>query len=75
MESKVPPTLLTSGSFKFVVARPLRFVGTNAYWLSTLNTDVDIDNTLGNMASAGIKVVRVWAFNGTSCWMRSNVSP
>ena len=40
------------------------FIGTNAYWLPTLNSDEDIDNTLGNMSAAGIKVVRVWAFNG-----------
>jgi len=53
--------------------RSFRFLGTNAYWLSTLHTDDDIDRTLGSMASAGIKVVRVWAFNGTSSPMRWTV--
>jgi mannan endo-1,4-beta-mannosidase len=41
----------------------IKFVGTNAYWLSTLNTDADIDNTLASIAAIGIKVVRLWAFN------------
>lgn len=41
---------------------PLGFVGTNAYWLHTLD-EQDIDYTLGNISAAGIKVVRTWAFN------------
>ncbi|KDR77603.1 hypothetical protein GALMADRAFT_224892 [Galerina marginata CBS 339.88] len=41
----------------------LQFVGTNAYWLAALNSDEDIDFTLGNMSAKGIKVVRTWAFN------------
>lgn len=64
---------LPSVSFNFLVLRPLRFVGTNAYWLPTLNTDDDIDYTLGNISSAGIKVVRVWAFNGASSSPRSTI--
>ncbi|PPQ71971.1 hypothetical protein CVT24_008188 [Panaeolus cyanescens] len=39
------------------------FVGTNAYWLSALNTEDDIDFTLGNISATGIRVVRTWAFN------------
>ncbi|KAF9052628.1 glycoside hydrolase family 5 protein [Panaeolus papilionaceus] len=39
------------------------FVGTNAYWLSALNSDEDIDFTLGNISATGIRVVRTWAFN------------
>jgi len=35
----------------------LNFVGTNAYWLAALNTEEDIDFTLGNMSAKGIKVV------------------
>jgi len=41
------------------------FIGTNAYWLPTLNSEEDIDFTLGNISARGIKVVRTWAFNGT----------
>jgi mannan endo-1,4-beta-mannosidase len=40
-----------------------KFIGTNAYWLHTLNTDADISHTFANMSAAGIKVVRTWAFN------------
>lgn len=49
---------------RFVKISTLDFVGTNAYWLPALNSDQDIDLTLGNMSAAGIKVVRTWAFNG-----------
>eukprot|EP00753_Platysulcus_tardus_P010955 PLAT3170.1.p1 GENE.PLAT3170.1~~PLAT3170.1.p1 ORF type:complete len:551 (+),score=-122.98 PLAT3170.1:35-1687(+) len=51
----------SNGQFHYN-GQDFRFVGTNAYWLPTLN-DEDIANTLGNMSAAGIKVVRVWAFN------------
>ncbi|KAF5373898.1 hypothetical protein D9758_000572 [Tetrapyrgos nigripes] len=40
-----------------------RWIGTNAYWLPTLNTEQDIIDTLSNMSAAGITVVRTWAFN------------
>lgn len=40
-----------------------KFLGTTAYWLSSLNTDEDIDFTLGNISQAGFNVVRTWAFN------------
>jgi len=43
--------------------QPFKFVGTNAYWLPSLESDDDIQNTLHNIASMGIKVVRTWAFN------------
>jgi mannan endo-1,4-beta-mannosidase len=46
--------------------KKLAFVGTNAYWLSVLNSDEDIDATLGNISSQGITVVRTWGFNGQS---------
>lgn len=41
-----------------------RYIGTNAYWLPALNTNEDIWYTLGNISALGIKVVRLWAFNG-----------
>jgi endo-1,4-beta-mannosidase len=43
-----------------------QFVGSNAYWLSTLNTDKDISDTFQSMSAAGIKVVRTWGFNGAA---------
>ena len=47
-----------------VTCSKFKFVGTNAYWLTALNTDDDVWNTLGNISATGAKVVRVWAFNG-----------
>ncbi|KAG1873230.1 glycoside hydrolase family 5 protein [Suillus subluteus] len=41
----------------------LRFVGTNLYWLPTLESNDDIWNVLKNISDTGIKVVRIWAFN------------
>lgn len=52
------------GSYRFAKISTLDFVGTNAYWLPALNSDQDIDFTLGNISAAGVKVVRTWAFNG-----------
>ncbi|KAF5327780.1 hypothetical protein D9619_004756 [Psilocybe cf. subviscida] len=39
------------------------FIGTNAYWLPTLNSEADIDSVLAKISAAGVKVVRTWAFN------------
>ncbi|KAG1837655.1 glycoside hydrolase superfamily [Suillus subalutaceus] len=41
----------------------LRFVGTNLYWLPTLESNDDIWNVLKNISDTGIKVIRIWAFN------------
>ncbi|KAG2030596.1 glycoside hydrolase superfamily [Suillus americanus] len=41
----------------------LRFVGTNLYWLPTLESNDDIWNVLQNISDTGIKVIRIWAFN------------
>ncbi|KAG1877258.1 glycoside hydrolase family 5 protein [Suillus subluteus] len=41
----------------------LRFVGTNLYWLPTLESNDDIWNVLQNISDTGIKVIRLWAFN------------
>ncbi|EAU88551.2 beta-mannase [Coprinopsis cinerea okayama7 len=55
---------VTTDNGRFVVnGAPINFVGTNAYWLHTLNSEQDIDYTLGNISAAGIKIVRTWAFN------------
>jgi len=41
----------------------LRFVGTNLYWLPTLESNDDIWNALKDVSDTGIKVIRIWAFN------------
>ncbi|KAF9564649.1 glycoside hydrolase family 5 protein [Agrocybe pediades] len=57
-----PFVTVKDGQF-IVNGSTLNFVGTNAYWLAALNSDDDIDFTLGNMSAKGIRVVRTWAFN------------
>ncbi|EJD06057.1 glycoside hydrolase family 5 protein [Fomitiporia mediterranea MF3/22] len=42
---------------------PFSFLGTNAYWLPSLNTEADINRTVANISAHGIKVIRTWAFN------------
>jgi mannan endo-1,4-beta-mannosidase len=42
-----------------------RFYGTNAYWLQ-MSTNDDIDLTFHEIATAGFRVVRTWAFNDVS---------
>ncbi|KIM49126.1 glycoside hydrolase family 5 protein [Hebeloma cylindrosporum] len=59
-----PSKFVTSQNGQFMFnGSTLDFVGTNAYWLPVLNSDEDIDFTLGNLSAAGIKIVRTWAFN------------
>ncbi|KAF9466797.1 glycoside hydrolase superfamily [Collybia nuda] len=60
--SASPFITVQNGEF-FVNGSRFAFVGTNAYWLHTLNTDGDIDKTLADIASTGVKIVRAWAFN------------
>ncbi|KAG1905655.1 glycoside hydrolase family 5 protein [Suillus fuscotomentosus] len=57
------PFVSTSGSGFVVNGSSLKYIGTNVYWLPTLNTNEDIRNTLANISALGIKVVRLWAFN------------
>ncbi|RXW15064.1 hypothetical protein EST38_g10791 [Candolleomyces aberdarensis] len=57
-----PAFVSVEGSDFVVNGAPLKFVGTNAYWLHTLS-ETDLDKTLADIAAADIKVVRTWAFN------------
>jgi mannan endo-1,4-beta-mannosidase len=43
-----------------------RFYGTNAYWIQ-MTTDYDMELTFHDIATAGFKVVRTWAFNDVPC--------
>ncbi|KAF8163296.1 glycoside hydrolase family 5 protein [Crassisporium funariophilum] len=64
IEPSVTPQFVTTQDGQFMFnGSTLPFVGTNAYWLSSLNSDEDVDFTLGNLSAIGIKVVRTWAFN------------
>jgi mannan endo-1,4-beta-mannosidase len=44
---------------------PFNFYGTNAYWVQ-MTTDEDMETTFHDIATAGMQVVRVWAFNDVS---------
>ncbi|KAI0141532.1 glycoside hydrolase superfamily [Xylariaceae sp. FL1272] len=39
------------------------FAGTNAYWMSFLQSDADIATAMDNLVDAGLKILRVWGFN------------
>ncbi|KXN89264.1 Mannan endo-1,4-beta-mannosidase F [Leucoagaricus sp. SymC.cos] len=62
---RAPPRnfVTQNGQQLMVNGSQFNYIGTTAYWLSSLNTDKDIDNTLGNISAAGFNVVRTWAFN------------
>ncbi|KAI0473749.1 glycoside hydrolase superfamily [Xylariaceae sp. FL0804] len=39
------------------------YAGTNAYWVSFLTDDADVDTALDAVADAGLKILRVWGFS------------
>ncbi|KAF9451028.1 glycoside hydrolase family 5 protein [Macrolepiota fuliginosa MF-IS2] len=51
------------GTQLMVNGSEFKYLGTTAYWLSSLNSDEDINATLGNISQAGFNAVRTWAFN------------
>ncbi|KAG0708733.1 glycoside hydrolase family 5 protein [Suillus ampliporus] len=59
MRQRNPPA--ANGFYK--LERTAEFVGTNLYWLPTLESNDDIWNILKNISDTGIKVIRIWAFN------------
>ncbi|KAG2137836.1 glycoside hydrolase family 5 protein [Suillus bovinus] len=72
LAAAAPRTIAKRGSSSFVSSSKdgfsvngssLRFVGTNLYWLPTLDSNDDISNLLKNISDTGIKVIRIWAFN------------
>lgn len=38
------------------------YVGTNAWWLSHITSDSDVEAVMNEMSTAGLKVIRVWGF-------------
>ncbi|OCH95828.1 glycoside hydrolase [Obba rivulosa] len=60
----VPPGFVTTNGRSFELdGKPFAFVGANAYWLPLLTTERDVDFTMQQIQGAGVKVVRIWAFN------------
>lgn len=43
--------------------KPFNFIGTNAYWLTSLNDSAAVKTTLQTMKAQNATVIRVWAFN------------
>ncbi len=39
------------------------YAGSNAYWISFLQKNADIDTTLDHVAASGLKILRIWGFN------------
>ncbi|KAL4982236.1 glycoside hydrolase superfamily [Aspergillus falconensis] len=39
------------------------FAGSNAYWLSFLTNDADVDLALDHFAESGLRILRIWGFN------------
>ncbi|PMD37995.1 glycoside hydrolase family 5 protein [Hyaloscypha variabilis F] len=39
------------------------YAGTNCYWCGFLTADGDVDHVFADIASSGLKIVRVWGFN------------
>lgn len=60
----VPSGFVTTNGAQFDLdGEPFYFVGANSFWLPLLLTQDDVDATFQTMQSAGVQVVRTWAFN------------
>ncbi|KAH0583879.1 Mannan endo-1,4-beta-mannosidase F [Termitomyces sp. J132] len=68
------PFVSVRGNQFFVNGSVFKFVGTNAYWLSALNSEQDIDNTLASIRAANFTVVRTWAFNDVDTVPENNAT-
>jgi len=53
----------TSGTSFIIDGKQQYFAGTNTYWIGFQSNNADVDLVMKNIASAGMKVLRVWGFN------------
>lgn len=53
----------TDGLFFNIDGVTKYYAGTNCYWCGFLTEDQDIDKVFADIASADLKIVRVWGFN------------
>ncbi|KAG6897354.1 hypothetical protein C0992_002280 [Termitomyces sp. T32_za158] len=59
--SSVPKGFVTTKGTQFQLdGKPFYFVGANSYWLPLLSTQSDVESTLEQMRTAGVKVLRTW---------------
>ncbi|MCJ1359291.1 MAG: hypothetical protein MMC33_009292 [Icmadophila ericetorum] len=56
----------TNGRLFTIGGKTEYFAGTNAWWLGQLNQDEDVEIAMSQIASSGLKVVRVWAFGAVN---------
>ncbi|KAK6856592.1 Mannan endo-1-4-beta-mannosidase A [Apiospora arundinis] len=62
--TRSPPGFATTNGTRFSIDGQTQYlVGTNVYWLAFQMNDADIDLVLDQLATSGIKVVRIWGFN------------
>jgi mannan endo-1,4-beta-mannosidase len=60
----VPPGFATTNGTQFSIDGQAAYLpGSNAYWLSFLMNNDDVDLTLDQLAASGIRVLRIWGFN------------
>ncbi|KAJ7706081.1 glycoside hydrolase [Mycena rosella] len=60
----VPKGFVTTRGAEFELdGSPFAFVGANSYWLPLLTSTEDVESTMREMHSAGVKVLRTWGFN------------
>jgi mannan endo-1,4-beta-mannosidase len=53
----------TSGTNFVIDGKQQYFAGTNTYWIGFRTNNADVDLVMKNIASSGMKVLRVWGFN------------
>ncbi|KAI1331345.1 glycoside hydrolase superfamily [Xylariaceae sp. FL0255] len=53
----------TSGTKFNIDGKVQYYAGTNAYWMSFLTSDSDVDTAMSTLAADGLKILRVWGFN------------
>jgi len=52
-----------SGTNFIIDGKQQYFAGTNTYWIGFQTNNADVDLVMKNIASSGMKVLRVWGFN------------
>ncbi|KAI5792476.1 glycoside hydrolase [Peziza echinospora] len=64
----------TSGTEFRLNGKKFYFVGSNAYWLTYLTNNADIDYALDQFKASGMKVLRIWGFGDYTSSQGSNTA-
>lgn len=66
-------TFSSASGTNFVIdGKEQYFAGTNTYWIGFQTNNADVDLVMKNIASSGMKVLRVWGFNDVTSDPGSN---